>query len=74
MSPWYVILFILMIASYSLIWFGMRRGRNFSRASILMTTGRVVEHDDLSDRLVYVGMGLGALALVVLLLLIFRVL
>ncbi len=74
MSPWFVILFILVIASYSLIWFGMRRSRNFSRASIFMATGRVVEHDELSQRLIYIGMGLGALALIILLLLLFHVL
>ncbi|MBR3226155.1 MAG: hypothetical protein IKF78_12615 [Atopobiaceae bacterium] len=74
MSPWYVILFFLIIASYSLVWFGMRRSRNFSRASILMATGRVVEHDESATRLVYIGAGLGALAFIILLLLLFRVL
>ena len=74
LSPWFVVLFILIIASYSLIWFGMRRNRRIAKENILYATNRVVEHDFVSDYLIYVGIGLAALGFVVLLLIILRVL
>ena len=74
MSPWFVVLFVLVIASYSLIWFGMRRYRRYAKENILLANDRVVEHDFVSNYLIYVGIGLAALGFIVLMLIIFHVL
>lgn len=74
LSPWFVILFVFVLAAYSLIWFGLRRNRRYTKENILMATSRIVEHDYVSNYMIYVGLGLAALSLIILVLLVLHIL